>query len=197
MRFQFVFSPDKISLENFFATTALTPATDSNWHGITIFHAETNVPVGCRFAHRPALGLEHCFWTGRIWSRAPCSSRHIHSGRLGRKKMVLVSREPFDLDTGMPVKKQTLSDTTNGLWYVCEISSVRANEPVRSWKLPSRKMSFSASEPFPLGCRCNNFDPQPQIGRRFRKFYRIAARTSPCVKAKKIAALIWQQGGIK
>src|ERR1019366_6240417 len=44
MRFQFVWPPELAPMETFFATTALNPATATDWHGITILRGDTKPP---------------------------------------------------------------------------------------------------------------------------------------------------------
>ena len=129
MRFQFVFPFDQAGMDSFFANTTLTPATTFDWHGITIFRADTNAPAGPDSVAAPLWPLNTIFGRDEFSLEPVVSLAQIPVDWAG-KKIILVSRQPFDLDTQMPVKKQTLSSPANGVWYVCEITSARANETV-------------------------------------------------------------------
>jgi hypothetical protein len=129
MRFQFVFPFDQAAMGSFFANTTLTPATTSDWHGITIFRADTHAPAGADSVGAALWPLNMVFGRDEFSLEPVANLAQIPVDWAG-KKIVVISRQPFDLDTQMPVKKQTLSSASNGVWYVCEITSARAKEAV-------------------------------------------------------------------
>ena len=129
MRFQFVFPPAKVSMEDFFAIAALTPATESNWHGITMFRGDTNAPVAADAPNGPLWALNTIFGPDEFRLEPAASLQKIPADWAG-KKLVVVSREKFGVTTRLDAPAKTIASATTGDWHVCEISPLRAGETI-------------------------------------------------------------------
>jgi hypothetical protein len=116
--------------EIFFSVTSLVPATDANWHGITILCGDT------RQAVRPGS------WTTCLWVlnqvfggdefrlEQPGALASIPSDWAG-KKLVLASSRKFTVTTGQEVKTLMIATTQGeGQWQTCEIGPLRGGEMI-------------------------------------------------------------------
>ena len=130
LRFQFAYPPEKVSMENFLAHTALTPAAESNWHGITMFRGDTNAPVAADAPTAPLWALNTIFGPDEFRLEPAASLRKIPADWAG-KKLVIVSREKFGVTTRLDAQAKTISSATVGRWQVYEISPLRAGETIR------------------------------------------------------------------
>jgi hypothetical protein len=119
MRFQFVFPSDKMAMADFFATTALTPATAADWHGVTIFRGDRNAPVTPESPSAVFWALNTLFGPDEFRLEPAASLQTIPADWAG-KKLVLASPGPFSLN-GQPASK-VITNTIFGRWHVAEFS---------------------------------------------------------------------------
>jgi hypothetical protein len=89
MRFQFVFPPQKVSMENFFARTAFTPVTEMNWHGITMLRGDRNLVPATNDFNKALWALNTAFERDEFRLENPGSLRKIPSDWNG-KRLVIV-----------------------------------------------------------------------------------------------------------
>ncbi len=129
MRFQFSWPPEKVSATDFFKNYRLTPATQQNWKGISIFRGETN-----------ATGLADDFCAGlRVLNaefgrdefrlEAAASLEKIPADWAGRK-VVVASRENFSIK-GESAQISTVRADEFGSWRVYEFIPQQAGQLIR------------------------------------------------------------------
>lgn len=128
MRFQFTFPTERVTAEQFLTTTAFSPATDMNWHGITMLLCNTNMPIAPDALNAPLWALNTAF--GRDEFRLEnISSLQQVPGNWAGHKMVLVSREPFTV-ANEPSLNSTQVTSVFGRWQISQLSPLRPGQKI-------------------------------------------------------------------
>jgi hypothetical protein len=140
MRFAFVWPPDRLSMEQFFASVNLTPATSANWHGITILQGQSGGALDNGSWSAPLWALNEAFGGDEFHLDSTAALAKIPDGWEGNK-LVLASRGDFGV-TG--VRTSEISSPLLGNWRICEINPlhrgddlrVQTNSPDAIWAAP-------------------------------------------------------------
>ena len=127
LRFQFIWPDQLVPLDNFFTGILLTPATEANWHGITILRGEPGQPIAPESANANLWVLNRVFGGDEFRLEITTNMISIPTDLAG-KKMVFASRRNFTVTPGEKFSATNFTNVTLGGWHVCEISPLQLGE---------------------------------------------------------------------
>lgn len=125
MRFQFAFPPGKVPMDEFFSRTLITPAAEVNWHGLTVFRVATNAAAAPSDFNAALWALNRAFGAEEFRLEKAQALQSIPLEWWIGKKLVAVSREPFDfVSAGSPL--EMVDSEKFGRFYVYTIPTIQA-----------------------------------------------------------------------
>jgi len=130
MRFQFALSSKTGVMDDFFRTTALQPATTTDWQGVTILRGDTNSRPAADSLSARLWVLNEAFGGNEFRIEPPETLQKIPDALAG-KKLVLASRQNFTVASGQKASFTEINDGALGDWRVCEIGPLNAAESIR------------------------------------------------------------------
>ena len=163
MRFQFALSSKTGVMDDFFSTTALRPATVTDWQGVTIVRGDTNSQPTADSLSAELWVLNEAFGGNEFRIEPPETLQKIPGAWAG-KKLVLASRENFTVASGQKARFTEINGGALGDWRVCEMGPLNASESIRL-QGASPEMMVAAVSVFPEWMSLQQFQshrpPQP------------------------------------